>query len=301
MYFLSVLCCFLSSFLAFMLIMLFVAFFILSERKILGYAQLRKGPNKVGVVGLFQSFADLSKLVFKFKSFAFRFRDWLSCVGVFLMIAVVCGYCVLFSLYDFGSGVNNWVLWFLVVSSLVGYGLLMLGWGSYSKFALVSCVRSAFGSLTFEACFMCVVVLLGLVSFDYSSEVLEENWLFCFFLPLVYLFWLLGVLCECNRTPFDYAESESELVSGLSVEYSGVPFTCLFASEYAIMFMFAFLTSLIFWGSGFLLGGVMFHIMLFIWFRASLPRSRYDVFIRFMWCSLVPVLLLAFFLAVYRY
>nr|QIX04631.1 NADH dehydrogenase subunit 1 [Brachylecithum sp. PakAb2] len=286
---------FLSSVLAFVIIMLFVAFFILGERKLLGYVQLRKGPNKVGLAGLFQSFADLLKLVLKFKLGMFQFRDWLSWVGLLLIIFVACSYCMLFALQDSGEDASNWTLWFIVVTSLTGYSLLSIGWGSYSKFALISCVRSALSSLTFEACFLCIVILLALLSSEYSSESIEENWLLCVLLPISYVFWLVGMLCECNRVPFDYAESESELVSGLNVEYGGVPFTCLFACEYLIMFVFSWISSLFFWGLFFVLGMTMFHAVFFIWARATLPRVRYDLFVSFMWYGVLPVFIFSFF------
>nr|AKC58421.1 NADH dehydrogenase subunit 1 [Eurytrema pancreaticum] len=290
---------FLSSLVAFVLVMMFVAFFILSERKVLGYIQIRKGPNKVGLVGLLQSFADLFKLVFKYKS-GFHFRDWLSFIGVFSVLVVACGFCVLFAQYDLGGCGNNWILWLIVNASLTGYGLLSIGWGSYNKFALISCVRSALGSLTFEVSFMCVSVMVALLFNSYSYEGLVESWLLVFLLPIGYLFWMVVMLCECNRTPFDYAESESELVSGLSVEYSGVSFTCLFACEYLIMFIFSWLTSLVFLGGQFVLLGTMIHALFFIWARATLPRVRFDYFIGFTWGGVLPILLFSFFVVIFR-
>nr|QIX04643.1 NADH dehydrogenase subunit 1 [Brachydistomum sp. PakPr2] len=300
LFFVNVFYLLVSSFLSFALIMLFVAFFILSERKILGYVQIRKGPNKVGLVGLFQSFADLLKLIVKYKSIVSQLRDWLSWVGLFLLIVVACSYCVLFALCGSGEDSNYWTLWFLVATSLAGYGLMSVGWGSYNKFALMSCIRSALSSLTFEACFLCIVVVLALVSSDYSSECISENWLICFLLPLCYVLWLVGVLCECNRIPFDYAEAESELVSGLSVEYSGVYFTYLFACEYLIMFVFAWVSSLFFWGSFFVPVLTMFHVVFFVWARATLPRVRYDLFASFMWCDVIPVFVLSILVCVFR-
>nr|YP_009516738.1 NADH dehydrogenase subunit 1 [Paragonimus heterotremus]AYE67510.1 NADH dehydrogenase subunit 1 [Paragonimus heterotremus] len=288
---------FLSTFLSFGLIMLFVAFFILGERKVLGYIQFRKGPNKVGVSGLLQSFADLLKLVIKLKVSSFQGRSWLSWWGVYALIFLGSLYCVFFSLSHSGLSSSNSALWLLVITSITGYSLLSVGWGSYNKYALLSCLRSAFGSITFEACFMCVVLLLAIISGVYSlGPYLERSFLVFLVLPSCYALWLVGILCECNRTPLDYAEAESELVSGLNTEYCNVPFTCLFACEYLIMFIFSWLGGVIFWGGAGVLMLSVLHVVFFIWSRATLPRIRYDYFVRFMWKWAVLVLVFSFFL-----
>nr|YP_009326181.1 NADH dehydrogenase subunit 1 [Paragonimus ohirai]APD26973.1 NADH dehydrogenase subunit 1 [Paragonimus ohirai] len=288
---------FLSSLISFGLIMLFVAFFILGERKVLGYIQFRKGPNKVGLVGLLQSFADLLKLVIKFKVSSFQGRSWLSWWGVGVLVLLGCLYCVFFSFSYSGLSSSNSALWLLVITSVTGYSLLSIGWGSYNKYALLSCLRSAFGSVTFEACFMCIVLLLAIVSGIYSlGPCLERSFFISLSLPCCYILWLVGSLCECNRTPLDYAEAESELVSGLNTEYCNVPFTCLFACEYLIMFIFSWLGSVIFWGGGAVLFLTVFHVIFFVWARATLPRVRYDYFVRFMWKWAVLVLVFSFFL-----
>nr|AEE60501.1 NADH dehydrogenase subunit 1 [Opisthorchis viverrini] len=289
----------LSSVLAFLIIMLFVAFFILGERKILGYTQIRKGPNKVGFLGLFQSFADLLKLIVKFKISLFQVRSWFGWLGVFFLIFLACCYCLVICM-SYDGGCNSvMLLWLLLVTSLTGYSVLSIGWGSYNKFALISCVRSAFSSVTFEACFMCVIVICALVCGNYGSFVLlEEFWGVGLVVPVCYVVWLVGMLCECNRTPLDYAEAESELVSGLSTEYCNVPFTCLFACEYLIMFIFSWLGSVLFFGGDVVIWVGLLHVVFFIWARATLPRVRYDYFIEFMWKYSIMILIFSVFVVV---
>nr|UMB20759.1 NADH dehydrogenase subunit 1 [Metagonimus suifunensis] len=287
---------FVSSLLALVVIMVFVAFFILGERKILGYMQVRKAPNKVGLIGLLQSFADLLKLVIKSKVSLLQTRSWLAWAGVYLLVFLSCAYCLIFFLFYSGVCASNVLLWLLIVTSLAGYSLLSVGWGSYNKFALISCIRSAFSSVTFEACFMCIVIIVGLVCGGYFGFSLVDNsWLLLSVVPLCYGLWLVGMLCECNRTPLDYAEAESELVSGLNTEYCNVPFTCLFACEYLIMFIFSWLGALLFFSGGWVLGVTFAHAVFFVWSRATLPRVRYDLFVGFMWKYSVLILVFSFF------
>nr|AYH51367.1 NADH dehydrogenase subunit 1 [Cardiocephaloides medioconiger] len=288
---------FLSSLVSFILIMVLVAFFILAERKVLGYIQIRKGPNKVGLSGLLQSFADLMKLIIKYKVEFFQVRSWLSWFSVILLVLISCSYCVLYTSLYAGFTSVNWFLWFLVVVGLTGYSLLGVGWGSFNKYALLGSIRSAFGSITFEASFMCIVIIIGLVIGLYDVvSLFDYYWLNIFILPACYILWLIGILCESNRTPFDYAESESELVSGLNVEYCSVPFTCLFACEYLIMYIFSWVTSIFFFGGGDLIVLLCIaHLIFFIWSRATLPRVRYDYFVSFMWKFCLLVLVYSFF------
>nr|UFQ89089.1 NADH dehydrogenase subunit 1 [Caulobothrium sp. MZUSP 7990] len=280
--------------------LLIIAFFILGERKILGYSQFRKGPNKVGIMGLLQSFADLLKLVVKFKYYSFQSRSYVSVMGVFLLVSLVIFYCFIFGGYYSFSNTNFSFLWFLVVTSFTSYSLLCAGWGSYSKYSVLGAMRSAFGSVSFEACFMCIVVFCAVCYGSYSlSDYWEAGWQGLLVFPSAYLLFLICILCETNRTPFDYAESESELVSGFNTEYSGIFFTCLFACEYIIIFIFSWLGAVIMVGGGlFSLLLLPFHLLFFMWARATLPRIRYDYFVNFFWSIALSVLLLVFFTVV---
>nr|UFQ88657.1 NADH dehydrogenase subunit 1 [Divaricobothrium sp. LRP 10377] len=286
-----------SGVLGLLISLLVIAFFILGERKILGYSQYRKGPNKVGFMGLLQSFADLMKLVVKFKYFSFQSRSYVSVLGVYLLIALVVFYCFIFGGYYSSSLMEFSFLWFLVVTSFTSYALLCAGWGSYSKYSVLGAMRSAFGSVSFEACFMCIVVFCAICYESYSLvDYWSSGWYGLLVFPSAYILFLICILCETNRTPFDYAESESELVSGFNVEYSGIFFTCLFACEYIIIFIFSWLGSVIMVGGGVLSVVLLpFHLLFFMWARATLPRIRYDYFVNFFWSVVLSVLLLLFF------
>lgn len=264
--------------------MVLVAFFILTERKILGYMQLRKGPNKVGFLGLLQRFADLFKLVIKFKVSWFKVRSWFSWCGVLISVIVCCFYCLFLSSSCLSSGSSLSLLWVLLISALRSYGFLSVGWGSYCKYALLRSVRCCFGAVTFEAVFMCIIVLVSLYFYSYSVEPpLSYPGLVILIFPLVFVFWLLALLCEAGRTPFDYLEAEREMVRGVSVEYSGVPFTCLFACEYLVMFILSWLTRVVFLGGLCVVPATIFVLGYFVWCRGTFPRARYDFFVGIMW------------------
>nr|UFQ89257.1 NADH dehydrogenase subunit 1 [Scyphophyllidium guariticus] len=286
-----------SGVLGLLISLLIIAFFILGERKILGYSQFRKGPNKVGIMGLLQSFADLLKLVVKFKYYSFQSRSYISIMGVFLLVCLVIFYCFMYGGYYSFSYTEFSFLWFLVITSFTSYSLLCAGWGSYSKYSVLGAMRSAFGSVSFEACFMCIVIFCALCFGSYSlQDCWDSNWVSLMVFPAGYLLFLICILCETNRTPFDYAESESELVSGFNVEYSGIFFTCLFACEYIIIFIFSWLGCVIMVGGGVLsVLFLPFHLLFFMWARATLPRIRYDYFVNFFWSVGLTLLLLLFF------
>nr|YP_001218750.1 NADH dehydrogenase subunit 1 [Echinococcus shiquicus]QPT54851.1 NADH dehydrogenase subunit 1 [Echinococcus shiquicus]QPT54852.1 NADH dehydrogenase subunit 1 [Echinococcus shiquicus]QPT54853.1 NADH dehydrogenase subunit 1 [Echinococcus shiquicus]QPT54854.1 NADH dehydrogenase subunit 1 [Echinococcus shiquicus]QTH79611.1 NADH dehydrogenase subunit 1 [Echinococcus shiquicus] len=281
--------------------LLIIAFFVLGERKILGYSQSRKGPNKVGLVGLLQSFADLLKLVVKFKIFYFQSRSYVGLFGVVLLVVLVIVYFLIYGSYYSVSYSNLSVLWFLAVTSISSYSLLCVGWGSYNNYSFLSSIRCAFGSVSFEACFMCVVIFCALSCWSYNlvDFYYSNYWCSWLLFPLMYGLFLVCVLCETNRTPFDYGESESELVSGFNVEYSGIYFTCLFACEYVIIYVFSWLVVVLMVGGGMVgLFLLVFNLLFFMWARATLPRIRYDCFVNFFWEVCLCLLILSFFVIV---
>lgn len=290
----------LSGVLGLLVSLLVIAFFILGERKILGYSQARKGPNKVGVAGLLQRFADLLKLIVKSKSYSFQSRSYMSLLGVYLLVLLVVFYCFIYGGYYSSEGMSLSFLWYLVVTSLTSYSLLCVGWGSFRKYSFFGSLRSAFGSISFEACFMCIVIFCAVCYGSYSLvDYWSSGWEGLVIYPIAYFVFLICILCETNRTPFDYAESERELVSGFNTEYRGIYFTCLFACEYIIIFIFSWLGSIVMVGGGMLsIIFLPFHLLFFMWARATLPRVRYDYFVKFFWSAGLPVLLATLFYVV---
>lgn len=261
------------------MILLLVSFYILGERKILSYIQLRKGPNKVGLCGLVQSFADFLKLLRKVKVHGFNFRRWFSVFGCIVM--VVC-FLVRVEIYGmFQSGIDRWyaLLYFLVVFSFLGYGILLLGWCSWSKYRLIRCIRVSFSKVMFEMIFMCILILFGYLYFGYGDPGIRS--VLVLIVPIGFLCWLVVLVSENNRTPLDYGECESELVRGVTVEYRSVLFLVIFACEYAMMFIFRWIRSFVFWGRRCII--IVLHLILFIMMRGSFPRVRFDRFVQLVW------------------
>nr|QDO72140.1 NADH dehydrogenase subunit 1 [Schistosoma haematobium] len=267
--------------------LLLVAFYIMSERKVLSYIQLRKGPNKVGIMGLLQSFADFIKLINKSKFNNFSFRSWFSLLGCIVLISCSVSMVIVYSLINSNIWCNWILLYFLVVGSIVSYSTLLIGWCSWSKYSLISSIRVSFSSVMFEMILMCIMILFGLMYGGYSNPSVSSVMLFI--APLAFIAWLIVLLSESNRTPCDYSESESELVSGISVEYSSVLFLVIFACEYLIMFIFSWVSFIVFWSINEIL--IVINLILFVVMRGSFSRLRFDIFVSVVWNYCVVVIL----------
>nr|AKP19672.1 NADH dehydrogenase subunit 1 [Gyrodactylus sp. FY-2015] len=283
----------LSELVSFILIMIFVAFFILAERKVLGYIQLRKGPNKTGIVGLLQSFSDLGKLILKLNTFSFQYRSLFSLFGVYLIVVVSMLYCNIYALYSLGYNSNYLLLVFFLLTSLSSYSILSVGWGSNNKYSLYGSLRSSFGAVSYEMSFMCFLLIIGYILGFYSlydsyfNNSIYSNILLVW--PIYFVF-LMCSLCETNRIPFDFAESESDLVSGFNTEICNTHFVCLFACEYLIVFIMAWFSSAYFFTGGLYYIFIMFTVFFFLWSRGTLPRLYYNSFIEFFWAYLLVYL-----------
>nr|AEP39139.1 NADH dehydrogenase subunit 1 [Oncomelania hupensis hupensis] len=298
-------------------ILLAVAFFTLLERKGLSYMQIRKGPNKVGIAGLPQPLADAAKLLVKEiakPTMANYSPYYLAPVFSFILALLLWQlYPSLYTMSYFKWG----ILFFLCVSSLNVYGTLLAGWASNSKYALLGSLRAIAQTISYEVSMALILLfpLFMLATFNFMelNEAQEIIWLVFLMLP-VFFMWFVTCIAETNRAPFDFAEGESELVSGFNIEYGSAGFALIFLAEYAnILVMSLFSAVLFFGGSSFLFGysdimfmlKVLFFAFVFIWVRATYPRFRYDLLMSLTWKSFLPAalsfLLLIFCFSYYIY
>nr|WOX01886.1 NADH dehydrogenase subunit 1 [Oncomelania hupensis]WOX02042.1 NADH dehydrogenase subunit 1 [Oncomelania hupensis] len=284
-------------------ILLAVAFFTLLERKGLSYMQIRKGPNKVGIAGLPQPLADAAKLLVKEiakPTMANYSPYYLAPVFSFILALL------LWQLYPslYAMSYFKWgILFFLCVSSLNVYGTLLAGWASNSKYALLGSLRAIAQTISYEVSMALILLfpLFMLATFNFMelNEAQEIIWFVFLMLP-VFFMWFVTCIAETNRAPFDFAEGESELVSGFNIEYGSAGFALIFLAEYAnILVMSLFSAALFFGGSSFLFQysdvmfmlKVLFFAFVFIWVRATYPRFRYDLLMSLTWKSFLPAAL----------
>ena len=271
-----------------------VAFFTLFERKLLGYIQLRKGPNKVGVVGILQPFSDAIKLFSK-EHISPSVSNYLvfllaPCFSLGLSLLIWVRIPSVFNLISF----NKSVLFFLCGLGVGVYGLLAAGWSSNSKYSLIGCLRGVAQTVSYEVSLVLVLFTPLLVTLGYEwggFAAFQEDFWFIFIFPIARLVWFISCLAETNRTPFDFAEGESELVSGYNTEYRRGGFALIILAEYTRILIMSFLFRVIFMGGNSSLS-ILFCFMtlafIFVWVRGTLPRFRYDKLIYLAWKCFLP-------------
>jgi NADH-quinone oxidoreductase subunit H len=287
-----------------------VAYYTYAERKVIGYMQIRKGPNRVGPKGLLQPFADMFKLMFKEIIIPTNSNRYLFIIAPVITFApAMAAWAVIpFNSELVFADINAGLLYILAMTSVGVYGVIIAGWASNSKYALLGAMRSAAQIVAYEIAmgFALVGVLMVGGSLNLGEIVGKQSggighWFFIPLLPLFFVYLISGV-AETNRAPFDVAEGESEIVAGFHVEYSGMTFAVFFLAEYANMILIAMLCSLLFFGGwlspvpelagdsiGWLFGKTAVFMLLFLWFRATFPRYRYDQIMRLGWKVLLPV------------
>nr|UOP04549.1 NADH-quinone oxidoreductase subunit NuoH [Conchiformibius kuhniae] len=300
-------------------LILTVAYLTYFERKVIGYMQLRVGPNVTGPYGLIQPFADVLKLLFKevtrpsvSNKALFYIEPMMSLMPAFAAWAVIP-----FSDEWLLTNVDAGLLYILMITSLSVYGVIIAGWASNSKYSFLGAMRSSAQTISYEiamgAALVCVVMVSGSMNFNdivaaqakgiAGGSIFSWNW---FALFPVFLVYLISAVAETNRAPFDVAEGESEIVAGFHVEYSGFAFALFFLAEYIFMILIGALTAIMFlggwlspfpqsWGiigapSAFWMFLKMALILYgYLWIRATFPRYRYDQIMRLGWKVLIPV------------
>jgi NADH-quinone oxidoreductase subunit H len=299
-----------------------VAYLTYAERKVIGWMQVRIGPNRVGPLGLLQPFADVLKMLFKEIIVPSGASRALFFIAPMLSLApALAAWAVIpFTPTLVLSDINAGLLYILAMSSIGVYGVILAGWASNSKYAFLGCLRSAAQIVSYEIAmgFALVGVLMAANSLNLGDIVAgqEGGAAYWYVWPLLPLFvvYLVSGIAETNRHPFDVAEGESEIVAGFHVEYSGISFALFFLAEYMNMILIATLTSIMFlggwlspfpilndvavfgahpFGDGFpwLALKVALVLLIFLWIRATFPRYRYDQIMRLGWKVFIPVTL----------
>jgi NADH-quinone oxidoreductase subunit H len=285
-------------------ILLVVATLTLLERKVMAAIQIRRGPNVIGF-GTLQPLADGLKLLIKEFVLPLKANKFLFIMApiLFLTISFTIWSIIPFETHAVASP-NLGVLCFLAFSSLSVYGILLGGWASNSRYAFLGALRSASQMLSYELVLSLLVLLVCLLaqSLNFTDIVVSQNIYFVVTLLPFTLMYIIAILAETNRTPFDLPEAEAELVAGYSVEYSSGPFAFYFIAEYCNIIIWSLITIIFFFAAWFLLvlsGFISFAIksilvmILFCWIRAALPRYRWDQLMWLAWRAFLPIILIA--------
>jgi NADH-quinone oxidoreductase subunit H len=297
-----------------------VAYLTFAERKIIGYMQARLGPNRVGPKGWLQPIADMVKMFLKEIIIPTNANKYLFLLApIFALAPALAAWAVIpFSEKMVLANINAGVLYVLAISSLGVYGIIIAGWASNSKYAFLGALRSSAQVISYEIAmgFALVGVLMAAGTLNLNEIIKAQqggilHWYWLPLLPLFVVHWISAV-AETNRSPFDLAEGESEIVAGFHVEYAGISFGLFFLAEYANMILMAFLAAIFYFGGwlspfqgipvledwfAFVPGIVWlfikagFFIFLYLWFRATFPRYRYDQLMRLGWKVFIPLTL----------
>nr|YP_010727729.1 NADH dehydrogenase subunit 1 [Myrrophis chinensis]WDZ67366.1 NADH dehydrogenase subunit 1 [Myrrophis chinensis] len=286
-------------------ILIAVAFLTLLERKLLGYMQLRKGPNLVGPAGLLQPIADGLKLIIKETT-----KPTMSSPILFTLSPIMALTLALISWAPLPmphalTNMNLGLLFIMAMSGMFTYTILWSGWSSNSKYPLMGAMRAVAQIISYEVTLGLIIISMATLSGGYSlstfTETQEHMWLLIPSWPLA-MMWFTSTLAETNRSPFDLTEGESELVSGFNVEFSAGPFALLFLAEYTNIILMNTLSTMMFINPGTidpqlftinLMMKTMFLTTMFLWIRASYPRFRYDQLMHLLWKQYLPLTLSA--------
>nr|AJG02612.1 NADH dehydrogenase subunit 1 [Pieris brassicae] len=273
-----------------------VAFLTLMERKVLGYIQIRKGPNKIGYMGILQPFSDGIKLFSKEQTYLnysnYLYYYYSPIIGFFLSLVIWMMIPYSFNIIMFNLG----VLFFFCCTSVGVYILLMAGWSSNSNYSMLGSLRAVAQTISYEVSLALIFGSSLILIMDFnmlSLKIFQENIWFLFLMFPLSLCMFSSMLAETNRTPFDFAEGESELVSGFNIEYSSGGFALIFLAEYSSILFMSLMFVLLYMG-GYTLSFIFYFKLsfisfLFIWVRGTLPRYRYDKLMYLCWKVYLPI------------
>nr|YP_010849305.1 NADH dehydrogenase subunit 1 [Krisna nigromarginata]WGG89445.1 NADH dehydrogenase subunit 1 [Krisna nigromarginata] len=278
------------------LILVCVGFFTLLERSILSYIQFRKGPNKLGILGLMQPFSDGLKLFLKFNIFPFYSNYFIYYLCPLFSLFQSLFLWIMFPFLNNLILINFGLLFFLCIISVGIYSIVFCGWCTNSSYSVLGSVRGLSQSISYEVSFSLILfnyfILIDCYNFFFLFIIQFYCWFMFLSLPLFFC-WLSCILAETNRSPYDFSEGESELISGFNVEYSSYGFAFLFISEYSSIIFMSFFSCLIFFGGDFyslmFFFKVIFFCFFFIWVRSSFPRYRYDKLMYLAWKCYLPM------------
>nr|YP_010535383.1 NADH dehydrogenase subunit 1 [Amblyomma maculatum]UYB77944.1 NADH dehydrogenase subunit 1 [Amblyomma maculatum] len=292
---------FMLFFILILMALMSIAFFTLLERKIMGYCQIRKGPNKSGYLGILQPFSDALKLFSKEMNLMFYLNLFLYVISPIMSIVLMMIMWLIFYFKSSNMMLNLTLVFFLCVSSLSSYTILFSGWASNSKYSLIGSYRGFAQIISYEVSMAMLLISLSLIfeSFSIKNYIIQQEYFmnfYCFF--LIFIIWMIILLAETNRTPFDLSEGESELVSGFNIEYGSWLFAMIFMSEYGMIILMSMITNYLFLGFSKFNGMMtLFLMILFIMIRSTFVRFRYDKLMMMAWKNILPVVILFFFLA----
>nr|AWK60899.1 NADH dehydrogenase subunit 1 [Phascolosoma esculenta] len=278
---------------SYIMIALAMAFYTLVERKLLGYFQLRKGPNKVSLMGLPQPFADALKLFSKELTFPTLANTTPFLMAPLLSLILALSLWHMYPHFFPSFFISFGFLFFLMISSLNVYSVLAAGWASNSKYALLGAIRGIAQTISYEVSMILILLSPIICKMTMNMNEMVSNEmppLFLLLFPLM-IIWFVSALAETNRAPFDFAEGESELVSGFNTEYSGGTFAFIFMAEYMNILFMSLLTSIFFFPVKIPIFLCVFTLLFaygFVWVRGTLPRMRYDQLMSLTWKSFLP-------------